>query len=120
MADWTPGARSAILLGSPDFAGGFCLGIKDRIMGYKFKPNKGCVKRFKVTATGKVKRRGTFSTHLRSRRDAALKRRQGRPSILAEGHARNMRRFMGVSKIKPLQVAHARRILAQKQAEAAE
>ncbi len=79
-------------------------------MGYKYKPNKGCVKRFKVTATGKVKRRGTFSSHLRSRRTAALKRRQGRPSILAEGHARNMRRFMGVSKIKPLQVAHERRL----------
>jgi len=23
-------------------------------MGYKYKPNKGCIKRFKLTATGKV------------------------------------------------------------------
>jgi len=81
-------------------------------MGYKYKPNKGCVKRFKVTATGKIKRRGTFSTHLRSRRDAALKRRQGRPSILAEGHARNMRAFMGVSGIKPKRIAHERKLAA--------
>ncbi len=82
-------------------------------MGYKFKPNKGCVKRFKVTATGKVKRRGTFTSHLRSRRDAALKRRMGRPAILAEGHARNMRRFMGVSGLKPRRVAHERALAAK-------
>lgn len=77
-------------------------------MGTKYKPNKGCVKRFKVTATGKVKRRGTLSTHLRSRRDAATKRRLGRPAILHEGHARNMRFFMGVSGKKPNRVAHER------------
>ena len=81
-------------------------------MGYKFKPNKGCIKRFKVTATGKVKRRGTFSTHLRSRRDASMKRRLGRPAILAEGHARNMRRFMGLSGIKPKRIAHERALAA--------
>ncbi|HEY0008542.1 MAG TPA: bL35 family ribosomal protein [Tepidisphaeraceae bacterium] len=77
-------------------------------MGYKYKPNKGCTKRFTLTATGKVKRRGTFSTHLRSRRSAAMKRRLGRPAILAEGHARNMRRFMGVSGLKPNRIAHNR------------
>ena len=74
----------------------------------KYKPNKGCVKRFKVTATGKVKHRGTMSTHLRSVRDGNMKRRLGRPAILAEGHARNMRYFMGVSGKKPLRVAHLR------------
>ncbi|GIW77330.1 MAG: hypothetical protein KatS3mg104_2393 [Phycisphaerae bacterium] len=88
-------------------------------MGYKYKPNKGCVKRFKVTATGKIKRRGTFSSHLRSRRDAAMKRRLGRPAILFEGHARNMRRFMGVSGLKPLKIAHERAIAQQKKATAA-
>lgn len=79
-------------------------------MGYKYKPNKGCVKRFKVTATGKIKRRGTFSSHLRSRRDAAMKRRLGRPAILHEGHARNMRRFMGVQGLKPKKIAHDRAV----------
>jgi len=77
-------------------------------MGYKYKPNKGCVKRFKVTATGKIKRRGTLSTHLRSRREAALKRRQGRPSILFEGHARNIRAYLGKVKRRPGQIAHER------------
>lgn len=78
-------------------------------MGYKYKPNKGCAKRFKVTATGKVKRRGTFSTHLRSVRDGNMKRRLGRPAILFEGHARNVRYYLGVSKLKPAKVEHERK-----------
>jgi large subunit ribosomal protein L35 len=78
-------------------------------MGAKYKPNKGCVKRFKVTATGKVKRRGGMSTHLRSVRSGNMKRRLGRPAILAEGHARNVRYYMGVSAKKPLKVAHERK-----------
>lgn len=77
-------------------------------MGAKYKPNKGCVKRFKVTATGKVKRRGTMSTHLRSVRSGNMKRRLGRPAILAEGHARNVRYYMGVSGKNPRRVAHER------------
>jgi ribosomal protein L35 len=64
-------------------------------MGYKYKPNKGCVKRFKVTATGKIKRRGTFSSHLRSRRNAAMKRR-----------------FMGVVGKRPAKVVHDRALAA--------
>ena len=87
-------------------------------MGYKYKPNKGCTKRFKVTATGKIKRRGTLSTHLRSRRSAALKRRMGRPAILAEGHAHNMRRFLGVTGVRPRQIAHQRALRAKAEAAA--
>lgn len=79
----------------------------------KYKPNKGCVKRFKVTATGKVKRRGGMSTHLRSVRSGNMKRRLGRPMILAEGHARNMRYFMGLSGKKPNRVAHLRALAMQ-------
>lgn len=78
-------------------------------MSTKYKPNKGCVKRFKVTATGKVKRRGTMSTHLRSVRSGNMKRRLGRPAILFEGHARNVRYYLGLSKLKPAKIAHERK-----------
>ena len=64
-------------------------------MGYKFKPNKGVAKRFRVTATGKMKHRHELSSHLRSGRSEKKKRHLGRPSILAEGHARNLRRMLG-------------------------
>jgi large subunit ribosomal protein L35 len=79
-------------------------------MGAKYKPNKGCVKRFKVTATGKVKRRGTMSTHLRSVRSGNMKRRLGRPAILSERHAKNVRYYLGMSKLKPAKVAHERKL----------
>ena len=75
-------------------------------MGYKFKPNKGVAKRMKLTATGKLKHRHEKNSHLRSRRSSALKRRLGRAGVLAEGHARNMRRLMGAEAKRPKQIAH--------------
>jgi large subunit ribosomal protein L35 len=87
-------------------------------MGYKFKPNKGVAKRMKVTATGKIKHRHEKNSHLRSRRNASLKRRLGRASVLAEGHGRNMRQLLGVSGVRPNQIAHERAI-ASKEKEAA-
>jgi large subunit ribosomal protein L35 len=63
----------------------------------KFKPNKSMKKRFGVTATGKLKRRHTLSSHLRSNRTSKKKRQLGRPTLVAEGIAKNMRRAMGVT-----------------------
>ena len=88
-------------------------------MAYKFKPSKSVVKRFKVSATGKLKHRHEKTSHLRSGRDSSLKRRLGRASVLAEGHAKNMRRFMGVAKLKPAKIAHERGLKAKKAAAAA-
>ena len=82
-------------------------------MAYKYKPNKAVAKRFKVTATGKLKRRHTLSTHLRSARDAKKKRHLGRPAILFEGHARNMRELMGIKGRRPNQIRHERELKAK-------
>ena len=87
-------------------------------MGYKFKPNKSVAKRFKVTKTGKLKRHHAFTSHLMSARPAGKRRHLRRPAIMAEGHARNFRKLMGISKKKPLKVQHER-ALAAKQKEAA-
>jgi len=65
-------------------------------MGYKLKPNKAVAKRFKVTAKGKLKRHHSLTSHLRSARTAKKKRELRRPELLFEGHARNMRKLMGV------------------------
>jgi large subunit ribosomal protein L35 len=88
-------------------------------MGYKFKPNKSVAKRFKVTGTGKLKRRHTLSTHLRSARDANKKRHLGRPAILNEGHAKNMREMMGIKGTRPGKIRHEREMKAQQEAKAA-
>ncbi|HEX4793601.1 MAG TPA: 50S ribosomal protein L35 [Humisphaera sp.] len=87
-------------------------------MGYKYKPNKSVAKRFKVTKTGKVKHHHSFTSHLMSARPAKRRRKLRHAAVLHEGHARNMRLFMGVSKLKPNKIAHDR-ALAAKNAKAA-
>ena len=77
-------------------------------MGYKYKPSKAVSKRFKVTRTGKLKRHHSKTSHLMSARSSALKRMLGRPAILFEGHARNMRKMMGISGLRPGKIAQER------------
>jgi len=79
-------------------------------MAYKYKPSKAVAKRFRVSATGKLKRQHSLSTHLRSARPSKKKRHLRRPEILFEGHARNMRRFMGIDGLNPKRTAHQRRL----------
>jgi len=67
-------------------------------MGYKFKPNKSVAKRFGVSKTGKLKRHHSKTSHLMSARSPAKRRHLRGSAILGEGHARNMRKLMGVSK----------------------
>jgi len=77
-------------------------------MGYKYKPSKSVAKRFKLTRTGKLKHGHSFTSHLMSARTAAKKRHLRRPATLFEGHAKNMRRLMGVGGSHPAKVAHER------------
>lgn len=88
-------------------------------MGYKYKPSKAVAKRFKVSRTGKVKRHHCFTSHLMSSRPSNKRRRLRKSAVLAEGHSRNMRRFMGLSKLKPLKIAHDRARAAAAKAKAA-
>ena len=87
-------------------------------MGYKLKPNKSVKSRFKVSRTGKVKRHHAKTSHLMSARTSQKKRQLGRPSILAEGLARNMRKLMGLSKLKPNQARHKRELAMSAKAKA--
>ena len=84
-----------------------------------YKPCKGMLKRFKVTGTGKLKRRCGFNSHLNSTRSGNMKRRLGGSEIVHEGHAKNYRRFMGVGKLHPKRV-EAERAIAAKAEPAAE
>lgn len=86
-------------------------GVNPRItMAYKFKPNKSVAKRFRVTKTGKLKRHHGFTSHLMSSRSASKRRKLRHPAILAEGHARNMRKLMGVGGLHPGKVQHEREL----------
>ena len=56
---------------------------------------------------------------LRSARDAKKKRHLGRPAILFEGHARNMRDMMGLRGVHPGKIRHDRDLRATAAAKAA-
>ncbi len=88
-------------------------------MGYKFKPNKGVAKRMKLTKSGKIRHRHEKNSHLRSGRTSKTKRQLGRAGVLAEGHAKNMRRLLGVVGRRPNQAAHEKALAANEHATAA-
>ena len=79
-------------------------------MGYKLKPNKSMLSRFKVTKRGKLKRHHAKTSHLMSGRNAKTKRRLGRPAILYEGLARNLRKHMGVAHKNPARAEHLKAV----------
>jgi large subunit ribosomal protein L35 len=50
----------------------------------KMKTHSGAKKRFRLTATGKVRGRRAFSTHILEKKSPKRKRRQGVPSVIAK------------------------------------
>ena len=84
----------------------------------KYKPNKGMKKRFRVSATGKVLHNHMFTSHLRSSRTSKRIRHLRKAAVLFEGHAKNMRRYMGVQKLRPAKIVHDRKLAAAEAAAA--
>ena len=62
----------------------------------KFKPNKGLLKRIKVTAKGKVKVRKPGSGHLLSHKTGNRRRKLRRPLTAAPCEARRCARMLGL------------------------
>jgi large subunit ribosomal protein L35 len=61
----------------------------------KMKSHKGARKRFKVTGTGKVKRRHAFKSHILTKKSAKRKRRLRRGALIAtRGEAKNIKRLL--------------------------
>jgi large subunit ribosomal protein L35 len=62
----------------------------------KMKTHRGAAKRFKVTTTGKIRRRRAFVNHMLGKKDAARKRRLRRPdSVISSEDAKRIRRMLG-------------------------
>ena len=60
----------------------------------KLKTHKGAAKRFKLTATGKVKRRHAFARHILTKKAAARKRKLGKPTIATDADTPKIRRML--------------------------
>jgi large subunit ribosomal protein L35 len=64
----------------------------------KMKTHSGAKKRFKVTATGKVRGRHPFTSHILEKKSPKKKRALGRPAILHEDDVPRIKRMLGVGK----------------------
>ena len=60
-------------------------------MKQKLKTHKGASKRFKVTGSGKIKRRHSFARHILTKKAANRKRKLGKAIILAEADVKTVR-----------------------------
>jgi len=64
----------------------------------KTKTHSGTKKRFKLTATGKVRGRSAFSSHILEKKSPKRKRRLGRPAEIAPQDAIRIKELLGVKK----------------------
>ena len=62
--------------------------------GYKLKTKKSATKRFKITATGKIKRKKAFLRHQLSCKNAAKKRNLRASGLIAEADTASIKRML--------------------------
>jgi len=60
----------------------------------KMKTHKGAKKRFKITGSGKVKRRRAFKSHILTKKGPKRKRRLRRPDLVSAGQTKTIRRLL--------------------------
>ena len=61
---------------------------------YKLKTHRGARKRFKLTGTGKVKRRHAFQRHILTKKSKKRKRHLGKPAILEASDFQKVREML--------------------------
>ncbi len=63
----------------------------------KIKTNKGAAKRFKVTASGKIKRRKAYASHILTKKTSKRKRNLRKATIVAENDAKRIKHLLPYS-----------------------
>jgi large subunit ribosomal protein L35 len=61
----------------------------------KMKTHRGAAKRFRITATGKIRRRKAYRSHLLESKTSRRKRRLGRPAEVSGGDRKHLKRLLG-------------------------
>jgi large subunit ribosomal protein L35 len=61
----------------------------------KMKTDKGAAKRFKVTGTGRLRRRRAFLNHILEKKSPTRKRRLGSETEVAAADLRQVKRLLG-------------------------
>jgi large subunit ribosomal protein L35 len=61
----------------------------------KMKTHSGAKKRFKLTATGKVRGRHAFTSHILEKKSSKHKRDLSRPMIMSKDNEKQIKRMLG-------------------------
>ena len=61
----------------------------------KIKTNRGAAKRFRLTGTGKVKRRKAYSSHILTKKSTKRKRKLRKQTIAAKADVSRIKRMLG-------------------------
>jgi large subunit ribosomal protein L35 len=61
----------------------------------KSKTHSGAKKRFKVTATGKVRGRSAFTSHILEKKSPKRKRRQAKPAVISKADEKRVKILLG-------------------------
>jgi large subunit ribosomal protein L35 len=64
----------------------------------KMKTHSGAKKRFKKSATGKIRGRHAFSSHILEKKSSKRKRKMGNPAHIAKVDVPNVRKLLGGGK----------------------
>ncbi len=64
----------------------------------KMKTHSGTKKRFKVTATGKVRGRSAFSSHILEKKSPKRKRRLGAPAVISKHDEAQVKTLLGAKR----------------------
>jgi large subunit ribosomal protein L35 len=62
----------------------------------KMKTDRGAAKRFKVTGSGRIRRRHAFRNHLLEKKSSRRLRRLGHEAEVTGGDARQVKRLLGL------------------------
>ena len=87
------GAKS---VGRSDFSGGPLRNRRDQ-QEYtmpKIKSNRGAAKRFRVTGSGRIKRKHAFHSHILTKKDTKRKRRLRSTSLIAGADEKAIRKLL--------------------------
>jgi large subunit ribosomal protein L35 len=61
----------------------------------KMKTHSGAKKRFKLTATGKVRGRSAFTSHILEKKSPKRKRRQTEPAVISRHDTKRVKTLLG-------------------------
>jgi large subunit ribosomal protein L35 len=64
----------------------------------KMKPHSGAKKRFKLTATGKIRGRSAFSSHILEKKSPKRKRRHAAPAVISKHDEKQVKTLLGAKR----------------------